>query len=543
MKQTMGLTDVINNVKQGMRYLDSEMKPSTNYTILIGPTGAGKSTLTNVLVGNKIKTETVGGKKVFVVDGPTNIKIGHQNQSETERPNIVGNYIDCPGFGDTDSAKELQNAVYIKRVFGGANKEKILIVTEYSSIFSGKAQPFVKLLKAINESMGNKLINFTKQFGLIVSKVSSDDYDSEVTGDPSKISSIIQSEIASSTYPQGGGLIEALGDRMLFFMKNDSHSSISNKLKSLTNKIAFGDKIPIFPIISLDGQQAINSLIEQVFGKIINFDREAVSKYLYDTKKSFKLTGDVTYPVIFNKLKTHDAPTKKKLFEREVESIKTVSSMEKLVDSLVGFTAKVKAILLLSDDGLDSVKIIADIYPEADQLSQNYKLQIANIFTPAVKFEGKIDNLLQNVTTMDRDWAKLKDLTTPSNIGKGFAIAGGIIGSALLIVATGGIVAIVEGAVLTAGAIAGGALVTTGWIALMNKAHEACEAYKQSHPQVIQPSNELEGCYKKLPDIFAKLWAGCQTPEKSEYLPSFKIVLIGNTNDDYHCEYSEIFGN
>ena len=52
-------------------------------------------------------------KKVFVVDGESFIKIGHTNQSETMHPNIEGAYIDCPGFGDTDPTKELQNAIYI----------------------------------------------------------------------------------------------------------------------------------------------------------------------------------------------------------------------------------------------------------------------------------------------------------------------------------------------------------------------------------------------------------------------------------------------
>ena len=59
--------------------------------------------------------------------------------------------------------------------------------------------------------------------------------------------------------------------------------------------------------------------------------------------------------------------------------------------------------LTLSNDRLESVKIIAKIYPKSDELSQNYKLKIADIFSPLIKFEEKICDLLNNVKIMDHD--------------------------------------------------------------------------------------------------------------------------------------------
>lgn len=541
-KQELELSDVIANVKQGIQYLDKGIKSGLDYTILIGPTGAGKSTLTNVLTGHKIKTDKVNEKKVFVVDGESLIKIGHTNQSETMHPNIVGAYIDCPGFGDTDPTKELQNAIYIKRVFESNNKEKILIVTEYSSIFSEKAKSFIKLLKNIDDSMGNNFLKFSKQFGLCVSKVPSDEYDQEVTDNPSKISEIIQGQLNESTYKEGVDLIKSLEDRMFFFMKNDSHSSIEKKLKTLMTKIDFGNKIPVFPILSLEGESAINSMIEEVFSRTIKLDKEAVNKYIDKTKDDFKISEDTTFPSIMTKLKGHNADTYSNLLNSVVSEIKSTNRMDKLIDKLLEFTDKVKGILTLSTDCLESVKIIAKIYPKSDELSQNYKLKIADIFLPVMKFEKKICDLLKNVNIMDYDWSKLKDMTTSSNITKGLIITGGVIGSVALGAVTGGAFFVYEG-IIAGGALIVGGSATIGFTVLWNKAAESCDAYEESHQEVIPVVQHLKDCYKKMPDKFAKLWAVSHNPEKSEYLPDLQIVLMGTQNDDYNSEYNDVFGN
>lgn len=536
------LSDVIANVKQGVQYLDKEIKPSVNYTILIGPTGAGKSTLTNVLTGHKIKTDKVNEKKVFVVDGESFIKIGHTNQSETMHPNIEGAYIDCPGFGDTDPTKELQNAIYIKRVFDSNNKEKILIVTEYSSVFSEKAKSFIKLLKNIDDSMGNNFLKFSKQFGLCVSKVPSDEYDQEVTDSPSKISEILQGQLNQSTYKEGAALIESLGDRMFFFMKNDSHTSVEKKLKTLMTKIDFGNRIPVSPVLSLEGELAIDSMIEEVFSRTIELDKQAVNKYINKTKDDFKISEDTTFLSIMTKLKEHKSDTYSNLLKKVVSEIKNTNGMDKLVDELLGFTDKVKEMLTLSNDRLESVKIIAKIYPKSDELSQNYKLKIADIFSPLIKFEEKICDLLNNVKIMDHDWENLKTLTTPSNIMKGLIITGGVIGSVGLGIATGGAFFVYEG--IVAGALlVGGTGATIGFTLLWNKAAENCNAYEESHPEVLQDANELKYYYKGMPDKFAKLWAASHNPENSKYLPDLQIVLIGTQNDDYNSEYNDVFGN
>lgn len=541
MKKQLELSDVIANVRQGVQYLDQEIKFGVKYTILIGPTGAGKSTLTNVLTGHKIKMDKVNQKKVFVVDGESLIKIGHTNQSETMHPNIVGAYIDCPGFGDTDPTKELQNAIYIKKVFESNNQEKVLIVTEYSSIFSEKAKSFIELLKNIDGSMGNNFLPLSRQFGLCVSKVPSDEYEQEITDNPNAISEIIQAQLTESTYPQGVDLIKSLEDRIFFFMKNDSHSSVEKKLKTLMTKICFGNKILVSPILSLEGNHAIDSMIEEVFGRTIKLNRESIDKYLYNTKDGFKLSSDTTLSSIMIKLEEY-VGTCGKLIDNAVSEVKSTNTMDQLVDKLLNFADKVKKILILSVDGLESVKIIAKVYPKSDELSQNYKLKMAEIFLPVIKFGEKINSLVKDVNVMDHDWSKLKDLTTTSSITKGLIITGGVVGSIGLGIATGGAFLVYEG-IIAGGALVLGTSATIGFTVLWNEAAESCNAYEESHPEVVPVVSELKNYYKKLPDKFAKLWTGSHSTEKSEYLPDLQIVLLGTQNDDYNSDYNDVFGN
>lgn len=541
MKKQLELSDVIANVRQGVQYLDKEIKSGVKYTILIGPTGAGKSTLTNVLTGHKIKMDKINQKKVFVVDGESLIKIGHTNQSETMHPNIVGAYIDCPGFGDTDPTKELQNAIYIKKVFESNNQEKVLIVTEYSSIFSEKAKSFIELLKNIDGSMGNNFLPLSKQFGLCVSKVPSDEYEQEITDNPNAISEIIQAQLTESTYPQGVDLIKSLEDRVFFFMKNDSHSSVEKKLKTLMTKICFGNKILVSPILSLEGNHAIDSMIEEVFGITIKLNRESIDKYLYTTKDSFKLSSDATLSSIMIKLEEY-VGTCGKLIDNAVSEVKSTNTMDQLVDKLLNFADKVKKILILSVDRLESVKIIAKVYPKSDELSQNYKLKMAEIFSPVIKFGEKINSLVKDVNLMDHDWSKLKDLTTTSSITKGLIITGGVVGSIGLGIATGGAFLVYEG-IVAGGVLVLGTSATIGFTVLWKKAAESCNAYEENHPEVIPVVSDLKNHHKKLPDKFAKLWVSSHNPEKSEYLPDLQIVLLGTQNDDYNSDYNDVFGN
>lgn len=208
---------IITDISNGLDKLNGSIKKDVPYVILIGPTGAGKSTLTNVLAGYEIVSEDKNYLPTFDTKVKSPIKIEHSNKSGTKVPNVISNYIDCPGFGDTNPENELQNAVFIKRVFE-CKKSKILIVAEYSSIFGGMAQGFVRLLEHIDKLMCGKFLEYSNQFGLCISKVP-ENFLKNAT-DAQQISIAVQSqfkELGGMKYITNGkkceSFVESMGDR------------------------------------------------------------------------------------------------------------------------------------------------------------------------------------------------------------------------------------------------------------------------------------------------------------------------------------------
>lgn len=534
----MKIEDAVRSIQEGSRYLDTIYDLQKTYTILVGPTGAGKSTLANVLLGNKIRQVTLdNGKKVFVVDRESGVRIGHANKSETDLPNIQKDYIDCPGFGDTDPARELQNAVYVQRVFGGKG-QKVIIVVEYSTIFSGKAQGFIKLLHQVNNSTGDKFLGFAKQFGLCVSKVPSDEYDRRITEDPSKIAGVIHSELESAGDGRALQLFDSLGDRVIFFMKNDSYDSISTKLKKLIPKLQFV-KIPIYPALTLEGEKAIEAMIEDVFGKIIESDRAAITRYIEDAKGAIKMRDDSTCNSILGNLEKYGG--KVKFFKDEKAEISSSHDMRELIKALQKFEAEAREILPLSTERLDGVGTISDIYRKSNELSDIYKLRITSLIDPVIELEDKVSHLLKDLEDMGREWHDLGKLTTTSTGTKiAFAVGGGILVLGAIVGTGGAALVVAGGAAITAGIVAGGVLGAGALGLAAKKASDACNAYEENHKEVVPHTEKLKALYKKMPITFAKLWLSSQAPEKSEYLRDFQVKLLGEGEDDFSAEYNDI---
>ena len=153
--------------------------------LVLGKTGAGKSTLAHVLAGRKLQSIFDDEIGVFIIDtlqpikgikiihdkaiveqsGSSEIRIGHSPLSETTIPNkiIIGHNSafetaipnkckvqdalvwDCPGFKDTAGiAQEIANGFYIKKLFHNTKQLKFVLVVSEAS-FSDKSLDFIDI--------------------------------------------------------------------------------------------------------------------------------------------------------------------------------------------------------------------------------------------------------------------------------------------------------------------------------------------------------------------------------------------------------------
>jgi predicted GTPase len=86
-----------------------EMDEEAGAIIVIGDTGAGKSTFINCMIGSPLKPMQVRNRKDLVLDNDEDdppLPIGHDHKSKTKEPvmfldNSDRVWVDTPGFEDT----------------------------------------------------------------------------------------------------------------------------------------------------------------------------------------------------------------------------------------------------------------------------------------------------------------------------------------------------------------------------------------------------------------------------------------------------------
>jgi GTPase SAR1 family protein len=151
--------------------------------IIIGNTGAGKSTLVNYLYGCQMQNAKVQDllqedptlkrgdflkKKVIRVhpDSPVEevMRIGHTKKSMTFMPDIIQDrkisqiaYCDCPGFLDSRGAEiNIANAVNIKNTLSEANQIKVLILINSESLTDGRGKGFKDMIQIACDLFGSR---------------------------------------------------------------------------------------------------------------------------------------------------------------------------------------------------------------------------------------------------------------------------------------------------------------------------------------------------------------------------------------------------
>lgn len=139
--------------------------------MLMGPTGAGKSTIASAIVGEPLTVERVRG--VYKINGPNT---GQAYDAETVIPNrgtIGGKAIaiwDCPGFRNPDPMKEVEDAFYIKALEEMNGKLKFALVVNYNSFEIERGGDFLENVKQFCGQFQN-IADVRDNVLLIVNKV------------------------------------------------------------------------------------------------------------------------------------------------------------------------------------------------------------------------------------------------------------------------------------------------------------------------------------------------------------------------------------
>ncbi len=134
--------------------------------LILGETGAGKSTLTHLFAGKTLEAEeSEEGDMVINAPEPVpGVQISHKKISETKIPAKITSASglvvwDCPGFSDLgrDPIQDIANAFYIQRLFETTKELKfVLVVPEHNTKGRGEnllrvVDHFVRIFKDISE--------------------------------------------------------------------------------------------------------------------------------------------------------------------------------------------------------------------------------------------------------------------------------------------------------------------------------------------------------------------------------------------------------
>lgn len=122
-------------------------------TVVLGDTGAGKSTLINLLAGVPLRVNSRG--ELITKNENEGAKIGAGAKSVTKSPYYIdtadlGIVCDLPGFDDTDGAvDDVVNAAFIRQILVGARSVKSIFVTSSAEIEAVRGNAFKRLMDAM----------------------------------------------------------------------------------------------------------------------------------------------------------------------------------------------------------------------------------------------------------------------------------------------------------------------------------------------------------------------------------------------------------
>jgi len=165
-----------------IRNMNSEISQAKNgnVVLVIGATGAGKSTFINYIANKELKLEYDDGgltKKIVCKDPIA--KIGHDSKSQTDKPQLykepkTGLYFtDCPGFFDNRGVDvEVANAFGIQNIAKQSKEVKgIILMVEGSAFKGGRGRLLAESLQATLKFLGPNMSENLDSVLLMITKV------------------------------------------------------------------------------------------------------------------------------------------------------------------------------------------------------------------------------------------------------------------------------------------------------------------------------------------------------------------------------------
>ena len=155
---------------------DSDEK---DVVLIIGSTGAGKSTFGNYIIGRRMREEKVAGsmEKGIVCDDPV-MEIGHGFVSKTHVPQLHFDdssrmtFCDCPGFLDTrDAIFDIMNIYAMTDISRRARSVRaVVVVLSYSSLLTSRGGAVSDVCRMLKTLFGKD--NYSKKLESVVVLIS-----------------------------------------------------------------------------------------------------------------------------------------------------------------------------------------------------------------------------------------------------------------------------------------------------------------------------------------------------------------------------------
>ncbi len=161
-KQIDFVNAICSNLKKEMEIFNvQDVSHNIDSLVLfLGATGSGKSTLTDLLLNEKLEAKrSLENPKRINIIGPNT---SHDNFSKTtwpmlyKGPNKGPTYADCPGFDDNrGKLQQVKNALYIHELFKRTNSVRFLIVETAASIEDvARGGGFIEALRGLKKMAG-----------------------------------------------------------------------------------------------------------------------------------------------------------------------------------------------------------------------------------------------------------------------------------------------------------------------------------------------------------------------------------------------------